>query len=152
MALNEAILRYSTAKGYVQCIKIIFLSDEYKDKDEVTAILPMHMLAGFALELYLKAWLLGSNVDSKSVSKFGHDVCALYAEAIRVDLPTINGLEPLKNHLARPHADFTFRYLESSDIIQNTNWPVAFQVFGELDAVIDTMIGASASQGLPPGH
>ncbi|GEC30657.1 hypothetical protein EFR01_08280 [Sinorhizobium fredii] len=81
-----------------------------------------------------------------------HDIKALHDAAVNKGLPSINGLEPLKDHLAGPHEDFTFRYINDGDVIQNTHWPVAFQVLYNLDIAVDSSIGASASHGLAPGH
>ena len=57
--MNQAIYRYLTAKGYFQSVVMIARSPR-RDTEEarVSTIPPMSMLAGFALELYFKAWLL----------------------------------------------------------------------------------------------
>lgn len=152
MSKEEAVMRYVTAKGYIQSAKMITLSEHYKKEYITTSILSIHLLGGFALELYYKSWLLGSGVSSKEVRNFRHDIKSLHDAAVGKELPSINGLIPLKDHLAGPHADFTFRYIEDGATVRNTNWPVAFQVFYQLDVTVDSHVGASASQGLTPGH
>ena len=149
---DEAILRYSTAKGYIQACKMIVLSDHYKDQNVVATILPLHMLGGFALELYLKAWLLGSGRSSKDVRGYGHDIKNLYDDAKTDGLREIDKLKEMKDHFADPHSDFTYRYIGPGDQMDNTNWPSAFRAFDELDREVDGYLGASSSYGLQAGH
>lgn len=151
MQSDEAILRYSTAKGYVQACVMIFRSEHYQTH-AIATILPLHMLAAFALELYFKAWLLKAGIASKIVREYGHGLNSLYFQAVTFGLPVIERLEETKGHFAGPHSDFTYRYMNPGDEMGNTNWPVAFKVLYELDFAVDTFIGASASHGLQPGH
>jgi hypothetical protein len=58
----------------------------------------------------------------------------------------------MKDHFAGPHSDFTYRYINPGDQMDNTNWPLAFKVFYDLDCHVDKFIGASASHGLEPGR
>lgn len=131
---------------------MIVLSDHYKDQNVVTTILPLHMLAGFALELYLKAWLLQAGRSSKEVKNYRHDIKTLYDHAKMDGLPAIEKLQELKDHFAGPHSDFTYRYIEPGSQMNDTNWTVAFRVFDELNREVDTFLGASAAHGLQPGH
>ena len=151
MQEDEATLRYSTAKGYIQACKMIVLSEHYAS-NIITVVLPMHMLAAFGLELYLKAWLLRAGIKSKVVRGYGHSVEGLYVEAKRLALPEIDKLQEMKDHFAGPHSDFTYRYISPGAEMDNTNWLLAFDVFDELDVVVDKFIGASVSHGLQPGH
>jgi hypothetical protein len=130
---------------------MIFKSNRY-ESHKTAVILPLHMLAAFALELYLKSWLLGVGKTSGEVKKYGHDIQRLYDDATRYGLPNIDQLQDLVGHLAGPHEGFTYRYIDSKDRIENTNWPVAFNVLYQLDCEVDKSIGASASHGLEPGH
>jgi hypothetical protein len=85
------------------------------------------------------------------VRAYGHDLEKLYTQAATMGLPS-EKFEELKSHFAKPHSDFTYRYMNSTDSIVNTNWPLAFKTFDELDYAVDSFIGASASKGLRPGH
>ena len=118
----------------------------------MAVVLPLHMLSAFGLELYLKAWLLKAGIKSKVVRGYGHNVEDLYVEAKRLVLPEIDKLEEMKDHFAGSHSDFTYRYISPGAEMDNTNWPLAFKVFYELDFQVDKFIGASASHGLEPGH
>ena len=152
MQHNEAILRYASAKGYTNACVMIYRSVDYKDANIFAMVLPMHMLGAFALELYLKAWLLGASGASKDVKEFGHNIALLYNNARERGLPDIDRLENLKDHLASPHGDYTFRYINRGDKINNTNWPLAFKILTDLDKEVDAFVGASTAQGLKPGH
>lgn len=152
MQHDEAVMRYSTAKGYLQACKMIFTSQHYCGSNIIAAVLPLHMLAAFALELYLKAWLLRAGVNSKEVRCFGHKIADLYESAKGRDLPTSHRLSELVSHFASPHADFTYRYIESYTKLDDTNWLLAFKVLEDLDRDVDVYLGASAAYGLEPGH
>lgn len=143
--------RYSTAKGYLQSCKIITQADP-RGPGSPDTILGSSMLAAFALELYFKAWLLGSGRASSEVRSFGHRMGDLYEACLSASLPRVTRLSDLVGLFAGPHQDFTFRYISPRDEIVIPNWPVAYGVFEELDAEVDRLIGASASFGLEPGH
>jgi len=151
--VSEAVNRYHIAKGYFQSVFMILRSpDRNSEKREMLTLLSMSLLAGFALELYFKAWLLASGRPSRQVRAYGHKIRELYAEAKAEGLPATTGLSELVDALATGHQDFTFRYLNDGDVVQNIRWSVAVQVLDKLDNVVDAKVGASASYGLDPGH
>jgi hypothetical protein len=147
----EAISRYTTAKGYTQSCKIVTHAD-LRGFGQIDTILASSMLLAFALELYLKAWLLGSGRASDEVRSYGHRLADLYAAALSKDLPRVESLGELVDHFAGPHKDFTFRYMDNVDEISVTNWAFAYGVLEALDLEIDDLLGASAEYGLRPGH
>src|SRR5688500_5428466 len=122
MTHNEATMRYTTAKGYVQACKMIVLSAHYKGAYKGSVMLPLHMLAGFAAELYLKAWLLHAGVASTDVKNYGHKLTELFTDASKAGLPAILQLDKVISHLAGPHSDFTYRYIMPGDQLTDTNW------------------------------
>lgn len=148
---SEAMLRYVTAKGYIQSCKIILYSEHY-EKNQTLTLLPMHMLAGFSIELYFKAWILGAGGESAKVKKYGHDIFSLFSDVKNIGLPYINGIDALVEQFSGSHSDFTYRYIESGAVVRDTHWPIALKVFDDLDTKVDTFLGASAQFGLQPGH
>jgi hypothetical protein len=151
--MSEAIHRYHTAKSYFQSAIMICRSPERNtEAREILTILPMSTLAGFALELYFKAWLLSSGYPSPKVRAYGHRVNKLYAEAKIAGLSPIDRLDELVDSLSKGHEDFTFRYIDDGDEVRKLNWELAFTVLHNLDRVVDAKVGASASYGLAPGH
>ena len=132
---------------------MIFLSEHYKG-DRIRALtFPMHMLAAFSIELFLKAWLLSAGVSSQDIRKMGHKLGDLYQAARR------DGLEPQPEFGAvimlfgPQHEDFTYRYAEPGNkMIHTAVWGEVFPILDKLDIVVDGFIGASRSKGLEPGH
>lgn len=151
--ISEAINRYHTAKGYFQSAIMICRSPERNNEARKTlTILSMSMLTGFALELYFKAWLLASGHSSPKVRAYNHGMNELYADAKIEGLPSINQLDGLVDALSKGHEDFTYRYINDGDQVNNIIWETAFQVLNNLDDVVDAKVGASALYGLVPGH
>jgi hypothetical protein len=152
LEFNEAQHRYGTAKGYAQTIKMVVLSPLHAGDKVGFAILPTGMLLGFALELYLKGYLLAKGEPSKTVKAFGHKLAEMFARAAEMDLPEINQLADLIAVVDGPHREFTYRYIDGSAELDVISWPVVFPIIDQLDIVVDEAVGASATQGLKPGH
>ena len=151
--LVEALNRYIAAKGYIEAVKMIWLSEHNQSQEhKVMTILPMHMLGAFALELFFKAWLLHAGKSSVEVKGYGHDLSKLHTDAKLAGLPDIPALDDVVHIFADPHKDFSYRYLESDITLTIANWPNVFMVVDHLDAAVDCYVGASASKGLQPGH
>jgi hypothetical protein len=134
----EAANRYLTAMGYLEALAIICSDDDDSELGPRNAImtLPVNMLAGFALELLFKAWLLASGKGSVSVRGYGHRLRSLFDEAMAFGLPNIDGLSAVVDDLAVGHQDFTFRYVNSGDEVRSPDWWLAFPALGSLrDAV-----------------
>ncbi|WP_131800226.1 hypothetical protein [Methylobacterium indicum] len=150
---DEAVVRYATAKEYVEAIKLIITSPHYIGKHMMIAVRPTHLLAGFATELYLKAWLLADGVSSKDVQKHGHKLLDLHADAVARGFSTNSGIDALVSNLAEPHGqnkDYVFRYTHTDAKITPLAWDYALIVFDSLDVIVDAHVGASVSYGLKP--
>lgn len=98
------------------------------------------MLTGFALELYFKAWLLGSGRSSKEVRVYGHRINDLFAEVTKEGLPAIHGLDELVDAFGKNHEDFTFRYIDESKQVSLIDWENAFIVLNDLDNAVDAKV------------
>ena len=142
--------RYFAAKAYLEATKYIHESPHRNaEPARITlTVLPMHMLIGFSIELFLKAWLLQAQIPSRTVRNYGHDLRSLFTDAQASGLPSIYRLGELIELFAGPHEDFTFRYIEAGDTVQMANWQLAFPVLDQLDIAVDQFVGASASRGL----
>lgn len=111
------------------------------------------MLAGFAVELYLKAYLLHSGVSAEDLrkKKYGHDLDALAAEAKARGVPT-QSYQPLITLLATKHKSFEYRYMKTGENYPAMRLDSFFQRLNDLDVTVDTVIGARASKGLQPAN
>lgn len=153
--LNQSHSRYSTAKEYVETIKLALSSPHHKGQHVIIAVRPTHLLAGFALELYLKAWLLADGEDEKKVEKYGHKLIDLHAAAVNRGFPKVPEIESLVGKLAEPHGqnrDYVFRYTELNHKIDTLDWVVELETFHKIDLIVDTHVGASKLYGMVPGH
>lgn len=145
--MDLPVVRYSTAKSYVQSIVMIDRSpDRNTLEGRFATVLPMSMLAGFALELYFKAWLLEVGRPPKEVKEYGHRLTDLYADVRKEGLPDIHLLDDLVSKLGG-HEDYTFRYIEERSTVASIIWDAAIQVFIELDNVVDAKLSAGAARG-----
>lgn len=151
----EALTRYSTAKEYVETIKLALTSPNYKDKHVMMAIRPTGLLAGFALELYLKSWLLADGMPSRDVEKLGHKLKDLYQSAIDRGFSTDSEIFQLVDMVSVPHGqdrDYIYRYTKQNADVPLIPWHLVLPIFHNIDAVVDHHVGASASFGLQPGR
>jgi hypothetical protein len=152
--MEEALARYTAAKGYYQSAAIILRSpDRSEGGREVITLLALCMLTGFALELYFKAWLLACGRPSKEVRKYGHCLDDLILSATENGLPVQPELSKLVGQLMHGHEDFTYRYLSPTGTVSYPpDWVHAYKVMRWLNAIVDDKVGASAAHGLIPGH
>lgn len=149
----EALNRYIAGKGYVEAAKSVFLSPDNQTEARIKlTILPAHMLGAFSLELFFKAWLLQSGMESAKVRKYSHDLNALYAATNAAGLPAIRNLSNVVSIFAEAHGDFTYRYIDQGDVVTTANWHNVFPVIDQLDFAVDRFIGASRWQGVEPGR
>lgn len=145
--------RYCVGKGYCEAVKYIFTNPHLKSEAQFHLLfLPMCNLAGLALELLLKAWLLHAGKDAQEVRRFNHDVVKLYKAAAATGLPTTPALDELVTVVGPDHKALTHRYLEDGLTYTMVKWRAACDALDHLETVVDEAIGASASKGLAPGH
>ena len=141
---TEADARYMAAKGYLQATRVIAASPLLSDEDQAAlTVLPMHMLIGFALELYLKAWLLGAGRTSVVVREWKHDIPTLFLEARIEGLPLIPLLDQLVETIGIDHVKLSYRYVSpGQELSVVTAWPLTFEILGELDAAVGARLEA----------
>jgi len=150
--LLEAIRIYSTAKGYAQSAYLIVTSPHrYQVPDDTTFILPYHMLLGFAVELYLKAYSTYTGHPDSELrgADMRHNLGKLL-ELNENDGFNLPAAKKLADYLGEQHRTFEYRYMKP-DSSYFVRWQA--EVFGELnelDIYVDDRIGASASHGKAP--
>jgi hypothetical protein len=144
---------YVTAKGYRRAAQIVH-NHSTSEVEALSLFLPLHLLLGFALELYLKAWLLRSKIPPNELKAklVRHDLLRLYSMALAKGLTATDHLRELVDHLHEPHLKFRYRYADPSSIFKGTNVTLALAVLRELDMKVDAAVGASVAYGLKPGH
>lgn len=151
--MNEAIRTYGTAKGYIQSAYLQVTNPlRLKLPNDTTLFLSFHLNAGFAAELYLKAFLYST----------GHSEAELKSAAVRHDLEALlkiaegdgfsdAGASALVNVLHKQHKSFEFRYMKADSSFTPNPLDQTFSAFSTLDTAVDTAVGASASFALTPG-
>ena len=151
--MSDSILTYSTAKGYVQSAYVMMASEyRFAAPEDSTFVLGFHMLAGFAAELYLKAYLSHKGHDDKELREQGvrHNLKALLALA-KADGFSSVAAERLVDLLSDNHESFEFRYMKSTSTYTARSLNEVFEDFSNLDNLVDVAVGASASKGKSPG-
>jgi len=151
--VSDPILTYSTAKSYVQSAYVMMASEHrFAAPEDSTFVLGFHMLAGFAAELYLKAYLAHKGHTEKELKGQGvrHNLKALLALA-KADGFSSASAERLVDLLSDNHESFEFRYMKSTSTYTARSLNAVFEDFSHLDNFVDTEVGASASKGRSPG-
>lgn len=150
---SVAYMRYATAKEYVEAVKLVLTSPHYRDRHVMMAIRPTHLLAGFALELYLKAWLLADGEAEQGAH--GHKLLTLYENALGRGFSNDDRIRELIGHIAEPHGqnrDYVYRYTAEGAEIKPLIWDAVLPIIDQIDNLVDAKVGASAHHGLAPGH
>jgi hypothetical protein len=152
--VSDAVRIYSTAKGYIQSTYLIVTHPgRYQVPDDTTFILSYHMLLGFAVELYLKAYLTHT----------GHAEAKLRSGAVRHNLKKLLELseadgfslpaaQKLVDYLSEQHGSFEYRYMKPGSSYFVRSQAEVFAELDELDTYIDSEIGASTSKGKTPSR
>lgn len=150
--MSAAIRAYSTAKGYVQSTYLIVTSpDRYNVPDDTTFILSYHMLLGFAVELYLKAYLTHTGHAETELrgGPVRHNLKKLL-ELSEADGFSLSAANKLVDYLGEQHGSFEYRYMKSGSSYRVRSQAEVFAELNELDTYVDSEIGASASKGKVP--
>ena len=152
--VSDAIANYSTAKGYVQSAFLIATNPaRLIINDDRSFVLSYHMLLGFAVELYLKAFL----------QERCHAHGKLRSAAVRHNLEDLlqmavaDGFDPSKAeslvaYLDVQHGNFEFRYVNRESQYMLRWHRDVFAELDRLDNYVDDVVGASQSMGLQPGE
>jgi hypothetical protein len=150
---TTAELIYSTGRGYLQFVIVGHNHQPTGTAYEMSFHLPKRMLLGFALELFLKSWLHEAGVTEADLRDiYGHDIDDLYQDAITNGLPQTSDFDRAVRELGPDHHEFGYRYMHNGSSYDPMDYVAIVQILQELDRVVDTFIGASASYGLTPGH
>lgn len=147
--MSDALYFYSTAKGYVQSAFLIMNNpDRSQLPDDTSLFLSCHMLFGFAVELYLKAYLryTGHNKGELKKGCIGHNLKKLLTKSQDNGF-CLSAAKNLTEYLGQKHASFEYRYMKSDSKYHYCPLAVIFSDLSELDAYVDRKIGASASTG-----
>ena len=147
---TEAISTYAIARGYVESIYTIVTSERrFHFGDDTLFAHTVMFLAGFATELYLKAYLQSKGVSGRPIRT--HDLERL--ELLSVE----KGLDVLRTGdlvalLSEPHKNHLYRYPKLRDKLSFYGLSNLFSDFSVLDIAIDEAVGATASIGGTGGN
>lgn len=108
---------------------------------------PRGLLAGFAMELYLKAFLRHHGVSSDDLAKvYGHDVERLFQKALELGLQLNPKMHAMVSVDVGPqHKGLGFRYVKSNGFYVETSWPGIGAGLCHLDETIGPLIGVADS-------
>lgn len=102
---------FAAGRSYLEALKIVRQSPDFPPR-EYFMVLPCCTLAGFVIELELKAYLLhkGAVQEAKLRSHYGHDLGKLLRDAKANGL-NVPGLDHVLAVVESGHGDFSYRYL-----------------------------------------
>jgi len=144
---------YSVAKGYVQSAYVMLANPHRLQlSDDTTFFMAFHMLCGFAVELYLKAYLAHKGYDEDRLRKadLRHDLIKLRQLSVSEGLIE-SGSQLLVDLLGEHHKSFEFRYMKKTATYKTVALREIFSAFSSLDQAVDIAIGARAARGKIPG-
>ncbi len=150
--MSESEIPYSTARGYVQSAYTMMISPvRFSLPDDTPYHLSFHMLCGFAVELYLKSYLVEQGITDNQLMRppFGHDLKSLYEEC-SVRKFKNSGALALIEYFGDYHKQLIFRHAKRDVDYPVPNIRAMFTAFSKLDSYIDKVTNARASRGLPP--
>ncbi|WP_441242426.1 hypothetical protein [Tardiphaga sp. 768_D3_N2_1] len=152
MIRNKGEREYSVARGYVQSMYLIVTnSARMTTPYDFPFVLAFNQLAGFAAELYFKAFLGASGVDPKTLRApaVRHSLAKLHQLCLDNGFTSVKALW-IVNKLGPQHETYEFRYLKPNSEFETLDLYELFPAFSELDRIVDAFIGASKSRGLQP--
>lgn len=150
---KKSHLAYAVAKGYVQSSLLIVSSwDRLQATNDTSFILAFHNLVGFAVELYLKSFLLhaGLSEDVLRSRKMGHKLSALLDAAKDNGFPQA-GAQQIVDYVGPMHETFEYRYMQQGRSYTLMPLPWIFEKLSDLDNIVDAAVGASMAHNKQPG-
>jgi len=130
---------------------IITNPTRYSVDDDTTFILSYHLLLGFAVELYLKAYLTHRKHSEAELRRndVRHNLEKLLALS-EADGFNLLAAKRLVEYLHIKHGSFEYRYVRQGGRYDLRSQAEVFTDLDELDTYLDSEIGASASLGKKP--
>ena len=144
---------YGVAKDYVQSAYAIMTNPlRLQLSDDRGLLMGFHMLCGFAVELYLKAFLAHKGYSEEQLKRreIGHDLLRLRELCMSEGLYS-SGMDFLAGTFGKHHKNFDYRYLKRETVYWVEDLRIIFSAFSSLNLLVDTAIGASSSRGKKPG-
>jgi hypothetical protein len=144
---------YSVAKGYVQSAYAMMTNPHRLQlPDDTSFFMAFHLLCGFAVELYFKAFLTHKGYGDAQLreQRIRHDLEKLRDQCSSEGLYS-TGADLLVNLLADKRRNFEYRYMRRTTEYHTIDLRAIFSAFSSLDRLVDTAIGASATRGKAPG-
>jgi hypothetical protein len=107
------VARLSLAHNYLDDAEA-YLSAAKQLDGHASHFSPKYFLLCHAIELALKAYILGQGGTEKEAKKIRHDLTAAWSRAVALGFPSSTELETIVRLVAPPHRDYSFRYSNQS--------------------------------------
>ena len=154
--ITSAESYFITGRAYVTGAHAIVKSPvRQRYANDFRFVFPCMSLMAHAIEVYLKAWLAAQDYNDDTLRKrFGHDLRALYAEALRTGLQephtksgeTIHDL--VESFEAQHERPYPLRYPFDGWQIPLPKLNIVFEIFARLDRIIADEMGKSVPANL----
>lgn len=153
---TSALNYLRAANGHLQAAKILEPHIGQIGNYTESVFVAFYNVLGFAVELYLKAYLANSGLDSDVLSSrpYGHNLQSLYEEARARGLTLQeSALRRIVSLLNPNHSEYTYRYLtdncEITYIVPGESMRLTFQALDELHNLITLQIPRGTSPEQP---
>ena len=148
--MADSIGNYGTAKSYSFSAFAMMTSPVRFDvQDDYVFFLGLHMLVGFATELYLKAILMHYGLSEQELSskEMGHHLENLNHNTKMFNFES-GAANTLVENLHDKHFNFEFRYTKFSAKYNIMPLWKIFSALNVLDAEVEDLLGVSRSIGV----
>jgi hypothetical protein len=120
------------AEGYLSAAKLL--------GEDLSYFSPKYFLLSHAIELAIKAYILGKGDSERATKKIKHDLDAALVRAVELGLQPSTDLQKIVRRIAPAHRDYSFRYssqtwthfLPSTDSFESTVAELIKQVSADL--------------------
>jgi hypothetical protein len=122
---------YATARGYTKMLDIGH--QQTPETPGVTAnfLMPKSLLAGFALELYFKAWLRFDGFTGAQLKGLGHNLTKAFERCVKRGLR--DGYREVVSRFAERHLDLGYRYMDPNGQYNHPNFEAVIKLLWLLD-------------------
>lgn len=145
---------FGAARSYVLFVSIGQMQTPRIEDKPFHLALPKRLLLGFAMELYLKAWLRKQGVSTRDLQfkPYGHDVGSMMKISLEKGLKITPQIQDVARQLARQHKSHGNRYVVKEDYFLDMDYRYVIWALCVLDEIIAPEIGIADCHGIDIGN
>jgi hypothetical protein len=119
MSLRDKVMeKWAPSYGFLEAARILVSQNRHNESDILSV--PIYLLAGFQIELLLKAYLTAVGATDKDLKDIGHDLDAAYNAAVAKGLKSSLPISDIIAKMSDPHKKLAFRYFDGAELDLHT--------------------------------